>query len=308
MPYFPSGGLGLPIDLTGAVAATRYVGGTASGAPVAGTFAAGDFAIAQNGAVFVCTVAGTPGTWVQTGGAGSGLPAGGTVGQTILNSAAATGVWAGPPVEVMASQLVNATSTGDAGGRADHFLGSALSGAWSHNSSAGGITITVANSGASLLRTGASGTTFLNQPYTPSGAFRIEARLRLADAWTLATQATATAALYVSDSTASLGGNGFFVITSQGTNLVGAQNVKVNGGAQTGGNTTTQTNENGQFFYLALSNDGAGNFTGYASPDRVAWITIAGPAQACTVAVMGFLVGGSGTGGGAVFDFIDVVS
>lgn len=51
--------------LTGATAATRYVGGTATNAPSSGTFAVGDFVIAQNGHVFICTVAGTPGTWVD---------------------------------------------------------------------------------------------------------------------------------------------------------------------------------------------------------------------------------------------------
>lgn len=53
--------------LTGATAATRYVGGTTSGAPASGTFAVGDFVVAQNGHMFVCTVAGTPGTWVDVG-------------------------------------------------------------------------------------------------------------------------------------------------------------------------------------------------------------------------------------------------
>jgi hypothetical protein len=62
--------------LTGATAASRYVGATASGAPASGTFAVGDFAIDQSGKVFVCTSAGTPGTWVQVGAAG---------GVTILN-------------------------------------------------------------------------------------------------------------------------------------------------------------------------------------------------------------------------------
>ena len=51
--------------LTGAVAATRYVGGTASGAPTTGTFQVGNFVITQAGNVFICTVAGTPGTWVE---------------------------------------------------------------------------------------------------------------------------------------------------------------------------------------------------------------------------------------------------
>ena len=55
--------------LTGAVAASRYVGATASGAPTTGTFVVGDFVIAQNGQVWICTVTGTPGTWVSAGGA-----------------------------------------------------------------------------------------------------------------------------------------------------------------------------------------------------------------------------------------------
>ena len=58
------GATGLP----GATAASRHAGATASGAPTTGTFAVGDFIIDQTGKVYVCTVAGTPGTWVQTGG------------------------------------------------------------------------------------------------------------------------------------------------------------------------------------------------------------------------------------------------
>lgn len=54
-----------PSGLTGATAASRYVGATASGAPVSGTFAVGDFVIDQIGKVWVCTGSGTPGTWVS---------------------------------------------------------------------------------------------------------------------------------------------------------------------------------------------------------------------------------------------------
>jgi hypothetical protein len=54
--------------LTGATAASRYVGATASGAPTTGTFAVGDFVIDQTGKVWVCTTAGTPGTWTKVGG------------------------------------------------------------------------------------------------------------------------------------------------------------------------------------------------------------------------------------------------
>lgn len=59
-----------PTGLTGATAASRYAGATASAAPVSGTFALGDFVIDQTGKVWVCTTAGTPGTWTQTGGSG----------------------------------------------------------------------------------------------------------------------------------------------------------------------------------------------------------------------------------------------
>src|SRR5580704_8773985 len=55
--------------LTGAVAASRYAGATASGAPVSGTFRAGDFVLDQTGTAWVCITAGSPGTWVQLGAA-----------------------------------------------------------------------------------------------------------------------------------------------------------------------------------------------------------------------------------------------
>lgn len=49
--------------LTGATGASRYVGATTSGAPVAGTFAVGDLVVDRAGGAWTCTVAGTPGTW-----------------------------------------------------------------------------------------------------------------------------------------------------------------------------------------------------------------------------------------------------
>ena len=57
------GATGLP----GATAASRHAGATASGAPTTGTFAVGDFIVDQSGAMYVCTVAGTPGTWQLSG-------------------------------------------------------------------------------------------------------------------------------------------------------------------------------------------------------------------------------------------------
>ena len=54
--------------LPGATAASRHAGATASGAPTTGTFAVGDYVVDQTGKFYVCTVAGTPGTWGAVGG------------------------------------------------------------------------------------------------------------------------------------------------------------------------------------------------------------------------------------------------
>lgn len=55
----------IPSGLTGATAASRYAGATTGGAPTTGTFAVGDFVIDQSGTIWICTAAGTPGTWTQ---------------------------------------------------------------------------------------------------------------------------------------------------------------------------------------------------------------------------------------------------
>lgn len=52
-----------PLELPGATALTRYVGGTALGPPTTGAFAKGDFVVAQDGTTWICTQGGGPGTW-----------------------------------------------------------------------------------------------------------------------------------------------------------------------------------------------------------------------------------------------------
>lgn len=59
--------------LTGAANASRHAGGTASGAPGSGSFLVGDFIVDQTGSLWICTVAGSPGTWVQVGGSTGAL-------------------------------------------------------------------------------------------------------------------------------------------------------------------------------------------------------------------------------------------
>lgn len=75
MPASPASSIrgGFPLGLAGAVSPTRYVGAVASGAPLTGTFAIGDFVIGQDGSLRVCTAAGTPGTWTQVGAASGGV-------------------------------------------------------------------------------------------------------------------------------------------------------------------------------------------------------------------------------------------
>jgi hypothetical protein len=54
------------IGQQGAIAGATLGGGTAVGAPTSGTWAAGNFIIDQTGVTWICTVAGTPGTWVAS--------------------------------------------------------------------------------------------------------------------------------------------------------------------------------------------------------------------------------------------------
>lgn len=84
--------------LTGAVSASRYVGATASVAPSTGTFAAGDFVIALTGTIWVCTVAGSPGTWIAVGARNN----------LVTSVASKTGA-----ITLVAGDIGTGTSTGD---------------------------------------------------------------------------------------------------------------------------------------------------------------------------------------------------
>lgn len=84
--------------LTGAANPTRIVGATATGAPASGTFELGDLAVTQNGHVFVCTVAGTPGTWVDVG----------SVANTVTSVFTRTGAVTASSGDYTAAQVTNA--------------------------------------------------------------------------------------------------------------------------------------------------------------------------------------------------------
>lgn len=57
---------------TGATAATRFGGGTLSGAPTSGSWLTGDFVSDHSGKMWVCTAGGSPGTWADVGASGGG--------------------------------------------------------------------------------------------------------------------------------------------------------------------------------------------------------------------------------------------
>lgn len=55
----------VPTDITGVLDAGRFLGATASGPPTTGTHLLYDFVIDGTGTVWICILAGTPGTWVD---------------------------------------------------------------------------------------------------------------------------------------------------------------------------------------------------------------------------------------------------
>jgi hypothetical protein len=103
-------GLGKPQALTGAVSATNYVGGTAAVAPTTGTFAVGDFVITQTGKIYICTVAGTPGTWVQSGGGLATDPLFTAAGELVQGTGTATAAALSPPTAYTATLGYNGTA------------------------------------------------------------------------------------------------------------------------------------------------------------------------------------------------------
>lgn len=104
--------------LTGAVNASRYAGATAGGAPTTGTFAVGDFVIDRTGAIWICTAAGSPGTWVAPA-APNKSPQGwmaGAIGPSIQTDAPATAttiVQISFPVVAGRKYRVTVTTTGN---------------------------------------------------------------------------------------------------------------------------------------------------------------------------------------------------
>lgn len=104
-----------PSGLTGATQASRYVGATASGAPASGTFAIGDYIIDRSGAIYICTTAGTPGTWGAVGG-GSGAVATDTIWDAKGDLAGGTGANTAAKLTVGANDSILVAASGETTG------------------------------------------------------------------------------------------------------------------------------------------------------------------------------------------------
>jgi hypothetical protein len=79
--------------LPGAPLGVRFLGATTSGAPATGTWKAGDHVEDRTGKIWICTTAGTPGTWMS----GLGLLATtGLNGYTLVNGTGNIVSWTAP--------------------------------------------------------------------------------------------------------------------------------------------------------------------------------------------------------------------
>lgn len=199
--------------------------------------------------------------------------------------------------EVLASQLVNATSTGDAGSRADHFLGTSLGVAWSSEATALTQGPTVKNSSFGARIGGATANHHL-RAYTPSGAFRVEVRVRRAGS----TASGFGIGILIRDSgTGDASGNGILFTENQGN----YQLYSLDTGTYTSRQTITVATAERDWVYLALARDGSNTWTGYVSLDRALWFASATHAKTFTVAKGGFRMANVGL---YAIDFFDVVS
>lgn len=155
---------------TGANQATRYAGATTSGAPASGTFRKGDFVVARDGHLFVCTAAGSPGTWADVGTAGSAV-------SSVFGRSGAVVAVAGDYYGVVASALSGATQS-------SRYVGATTSGAPGSGTFSTGDFIVAQNGHVFVCTSGGSPGTWVDIAVNPPRI--IECKV-IADNATLAT-------------------------------------------------------------------------------------------------------------------------
>ena len=199
-----------------------------------------------------------------------------------------------------AGALTNATSTGDAGNRADHFPGTSLDAAWVAEANALAAGPTVKYSAVGMRHT-ANNAHHRLRAYTPSGAFRIETRVRYVHS------TSAGVGLFIRDSgTGDASGEAMLVWMSTGNAI---EVYSLDAGTLTlRGSASVESGFESAWLYLSLARDGANSWTGAFSLDRALWVTVATHAKTFTVAKAGYRLFGGGTGVTFSADFFDVVS
>jgi len=201
-----------------------------------------------------------------------------------------------------AAALVGATSAGDAGSRHDHFPGTSLDAKWVAEANALSAGPTVKYSSV-FMRQSASATPHNRmQAFTPSGAFRVEAKIRMG----LGTSAGGGLSVRDSGSTDS-GGDQMLIHCNATSNAFEAYSVD-------SGSSTLRGSSPGEFtvaqlhsgVYVAIERNGSNAWTLQVSPDRAGWLTlVSGHSKTFTVAKVGFRIYGPAV---MWVDFFDVVS
>ncbi len=103
----------IPAALTGATQAFRIAGATTSGAPVTGTFAVGDLVAARDGHLFMCITAGSPGTFVDTGGSVSFATPAIALGSSAAAGAASTAIRSDSTIAAFDTTVPSTQAFGD---------------------------------------------------------------------------------------------------------------------------------------------------------------------------------------------------
>jgi hypothetical protein len=147
---------GITSGITGATAASRYAGATASGAPASGAYVVGDWTIDRTGSIWICTTAGTGGSDAVFAQVGAGQAAA-TYFSFAQNLAA--------PNTVILAQAAVATSTVAAG--ATGALGGSISGTTFTDTTHGSGTFAV---GQVLTGTGVTAGTWNTAALTGTGS------------------------------------------------------------------------------------------------------------------------------------------